>query len=58
MRINSFNINTSDMSTGRTVEQFTIVGEEKVAFRFTTDKNGGILDVNELPANLVKPLGE
>jgi|TARA_R110000744_G_scaffold4733_2_gene16878 hypothetical protein len=38
--------------------QFTIVGEEKVAFRFTTDKNGGILDVNELPANLVKPLGE
>jgi len=35
-----------------------MVGEEKVAFRFTTDKNGVIIDINELPANLVKPLGE
>ena len=37
---------------------FEMVGEEKVAFRFTTDKNGVIIDINELPANLVKPLGE
>ena len=33
-------------------------GQEKTAFRFTTDKNGDILDVNELPANLVNSLGE
>jgi len=31
-------------------------GQEKTAFRFTTDKNGDILDVNELPANLVNNL--
>jgi len=37
---------------------FESTGQEKIAFRFTTDKNGFILDVNELPANLVKPLGE
>jgi len=37
---------------------FESTGQEKIAFRFTTDKNGAILDVNELPANLVKPLGE
>ena len=37
---------------------FEAAGEEKVAFRFTTDKNGVIIDVSELPANLVKPLGE
>ena len=35
---------------------FEAVGEEKVAFRFTTDKNGVIIDINELPANLVRPL--
>jgi hypothetical protein len=39
-------------------KQFIAVGEEKTAFRFTTDQNGDILDVNELPANLVKPVGE
>ena len=32
---------------------FESTGQEKIAFRFTTDKNGDILDVNELPANLV-----
>ena len=37
---------------------FGAVGEEKVAFRFTTDKNGAIIDINELAANLVNPIGE
>ena len=35
---------------------FTIVGEELTAFRFKTDAQGNILEVNELPAKLVKPL--
>ena len=35
---------------------FSETGEEKVAFRFKTDKTGAILDINELPANLVNPL--
>ena len=39
-------------------KEFTIVGEEKTAFRFTTDKNGFIIDINKLPANLVNLLGE
>ena len=34
---------------------FEITGDEKTAFRFTTDKNGVILDISELPANLVNP---
>jgi hypothetical protein len=38
--------------------EFTITGDEKIAFRFKTDKDGNILEINELPANLVKPLGE
>jgi len=33
---------------------FETTGQEKTAFRFTTDKSGDILDVNELPANLAK----
>jgi hypothetical protein len=37
---------------------FETTGEEKTAFRFTTDKNGVIIDVSKLPANLVKPFGE
>ncbi len=37
---------------------FTITGEEKIAFRFKTDKDGNILGINELPANLRQPLGE
>ena len=37
---------------------FESTGQEKTAFRFTTDKNGVIIDISELPANLVKPLGE
>lgn len=35
---------------------FEVTGEQKTAFRFTTDKNGAIVDINELPANLVNPL--
>ena len=35
---------------------FETTGQEKIAFRFTTDKNGDILDVNELPANLVNKI--
>lgn len=35
---------------------FEATGEEKTAFRFTTDSNGEIVDINELPANLVNSL--
>ena len=35
---------------------FEATGEEKTAFRFTTDTNGEIVDINELPANLVNSL--
>ena len=37
---------------------FIAVGDEVTAFRFKTDKQGNILEVNELPAKLVKPLGQ
>ncbi len=37
-------------------KEFSTTGQELTAFRFTTDKDGNILDVNELPANLVNPL--
>ena len=33
-------------------------GDEVTAFRFRTDKNGEIIDVNELPASLLNPLGQ
>jgi hypothetical protein len=33
-------------------------GDEKTAFRFKTDKNGEVIETNELPATLVRPLGE
>jgi hypothetical protein len=36
--------------------QFTITGEEKIAFRFKTDKDGTVLEVNELDASLIRPL--
>jgi len=39
-------------------KEFTTTGEQKTAFRFKTDKNGEIIEINELPANLLKPLGE
>ena len=35
--------------------QFNTTGEEKIAFRFKTDKDGNILDINELPATLRVP---
>jgi len=37
---------------------FETTGDQKTAFRFITDKNGQIVDINELAANLVNPLGE
>ena len=37
---------------------FSATGQEKVAFRFTTDEKGNILDINELPANLINRLEE
>jgi hypothetical protein len=37
---------------------FESTGQEKTAFRFKTDALGNVLEVNELPAQLVKPLGE
>lgn len=36
----------------------SVVGEEKTAFRFRTDKNGEVIEVNELSAILTKPLGQ
>ena len=39
-------------------KEFTMTGEEKTAFRFKTDKEGNILEINELPANLVNALQE
>ena len=35
---------------------FEATGEEKTAFRFVTDKGGEVIEVNELPANLVNSL--
>ena len=35
---------------------FESTGQEKTAFRFRTDKNGQIIEINELPASLLKPL--
>ena len=37
---------------------FRETGEEKIAFRFKTNKEGNVVDINELPANLVDPLGD
>ena len=39
-------------------KMFEATGQEKTAFRFKTDSSGNILEVNELPARLLKPLGE
>jgi len=35
-----------------------VTGDEKVAFRFKTDEQANVIEVNELPARLVSPLGE
>jgi hypothetical protein len=37
---------------------FESTGQEKTAFRFKTDKDGNVTDVNELSAILTKSLGE
>ena len=37
---------------------FRATGDEKTAFRFKTDKNGEVTEINELPAILTNPLGE
>lgn len=37
-------------------KEFTTTGEEKTAFRFKTDDNGNVTEINELPALLTKPL--
>ena len=39
-------------------KEFTMTGQELTAFRFKTDKDGNILDINELAANLRQPIGE
>ena len=38
--------------------EFLVTGDEKVAFRFKTDEQANVIEVNELPARLVSPLGE
>jgi hypothetical protein len=35
--------------------EFTTTGEEKIAFRFKTDKDGKVIEVNELAATLTTP---
>ena len=37
---------------------FESVGQEKTAFRFKTDKTGEVIDINQLPAKLVKIIRE
>tara|TARA_R100000329_G_scaffold147269_1_gene134733 strand:- start:620 stop:1213 length:594 start_codon:yes stop_codon:yes gene_type:complete len=39
-------------------KMFESTGQEKTAFRFKTDALGNVLEVNELPAQLVNSLGE
>jgi hypothetical protein len=38
--------------------EFVTTGDEKTAFRFKTDEKGNVIEINELPANLLNPLGE
>lgn len=37
---------------------FESTGQEKIAFRFRTNKDGKVTEVSELPASLLNPLGE
>jgi hypothetical protein len=37
---------------------FESTGQEKTAFRFKTDKTAQVIDINELPAKLVRSLGQ
>jgi hypothetical protein len=37
---------------------FETIGDEKIAFRFKTSKEGQVIEINELSATLLNPLGE
>jgi hypothetical protein len=39
-------------------KEFTLTGDQKTAFRFTTNGKGDIIDISELSADLLNPLGE
>ncbi len=39
-------------------KEFVATGEQKTAFRFTTNKEGDIIEVGELPADLLNQLEE
>ena len=39
-------------------KEFTTTGDQKTAFRFTTNRDGDIIGISELPADLLNPLGE
>ena len=39
-------------------KMFEVVGDEKTAFRFKTNKDGEVIEVNELPAILTRPQGQ
>lgn len=39
-------------------KEFTVTGDQKTAFRFTTNGEGDIIDISELPADLLNQLGE
>lgn len=37
-------------------KEFTVTGEEKTAFRFKTDENGAVTEINEIPTILTRSL--
>lgn len=37
-------------------KEFTLTGEEKTAFRFKTDENGAVTEINEIPTILTRSL--
>lgn len=39
-------------------KEFVATGDQKTAFRFTTNKDGDIIDISELPADLLNQLEE
>lgn len=39
-------------------KEFTTTGDQKTAFRFTTNRDGDIIGISELSADLLNPLGE
>ena len=39
-------------------KEFIATGDQKTAFRFTTNKEGDIIEISELPADLLNPLEE